>query len=53
MRFIDLESALATLLGTGDMMAPVAGGKMIMEGGPEFGNMLGDYMLLVGSYAQA
>jgi hypothetical protein len=53
MRFIDLESALATLLGTGDMMELVAGGKMIMEGGPEFGNMLGDYMLLVGSYAQA
>lgn len=53
MRFIDLESALATLLATGDMMELVSNGKMIMEGGPEFGNMLGDYMLLVGSYAQA
>ncbi len=52
MRFTDLESALATLLGTGDMVELVAQGRMIMEGGPEFGSMLGDYMLLVGSYAQ-
>lgn len=52
MRFVDLESALATLLSTGDMVELVAQGKMVMEGGPEFGSMLGDYMLLVGSYAQ-
>lgn len=53
MRFIDLSSALHTLLGIGELTDHVARGKLIMEGGPEFGAMLGDYMLLVGSYAQA
>lgn len=52
MRFATLDSALAILLGTGDMLALTAQKQLIMEGAPEFGAKIGDYMLLVASYVQ-
>lgn len=52
MRFVDIDTALAILLQTGDMLALTAQGKLKMEGAPEFGAKLGDYMMLVGDYIQ-
>lgn len=52
MRFADIDSALAILLQTGDLLALTAEEKLIMEGAPEFGAKLGDFMMLVGAYAQ-
>lgn len=52
MRFADVDSALAILLQTGDLLALTAEQKLIMEGAPEFGAKIGDFMMLVGSYAQ-
>ncbi len=50
MRFADLDSALAILLETGDLLALTAEKKLIMEGAPEFGAKFGDFMMLVGEY---
>ncbi|HPX70371.1 MAG TPA: hypothetical protein PLO47_01390, partial [Bacillota bacterium] len=52
MRFADLDSALAILLSTGDLLQLTAEKKLIMEGAPEYGAQIGDYMMLVGSYVQ-
>lgn len=52
MRFADVDSALAILLQTGDLLNLTAEEKLIMEGAPEFGAKLGDFMMLVGSIIQ-
>lgn len=52
MRFDSLDSALAILLGTGDMVEMIANNQMMMDGAPEFGAQIGDYMLLIGDYAK-
>ena len=52
MRFDSTDSALGTLLGIDDMIEATITEKLIMEGAPEFGAQLGEYMLLVGSYAK-
>ena len=52
MRFADLDSALAILLQTGDFLTLTAQKKLILEGAPEFGAKIGDFMQLVGSYVQ-
>ncbi|PIE98530.1 MAG: hypothetical protein CR988_02785 [Treponema sp.] len=52
LRFADLDSALAILLDTGDMLALTAEKKLIMEGAPEFGAKLGDFMMMVGEFVQ-
>ncbi|GKX29343.1 hypothetical protein SH1V18_18230 [Vallitalea longa] len=52
MRFDTTDSALGTLLGIDDMIEATVTEKLIMEGAPEFGAQLGEYMLLVGSYAK-
>ena len=52
MRFADLDSALAILLQTGDFITLTAQKKLILEGAPEFGAKIGDFMQLVGSYVQ-
>lgn len=53
MRFDSLDSALSILLGKGDMIEMIASEQLILEGAPEFGAKIGDYMLLVGDYAKA
>ena len=52
MRFDSVRSALGILLSTDDMIESTVSGKLIMEGGPEYGGQLGDHMLLVGSLIQ-
>lgn len=52
MRFADLDSALAILLQTGDFLTLTAEQRLILEGAPEFGAKVGDFMQLVGSYVQ-
>lgn len=45
------ESALATLLGKDEMVEATASGRIRMLGAPEFGAMLGDFLLLVAGLA--
>jgi hypothetical protein len=52
MRFDSVDSALGILLQSDDMIEATMKGKLIMEGAPEYGAQLGEYMLLVGSYAK-
>lgn len=52
MRFDSLDSALGILLSTDDMLDSTKKGKLIMDGAPEFGAQIGEYMLTVAAYAQ-
>ena len=52
MRFDSLPSALGILLSTDDMLESTKRGKLIMDGAPEFGAQIGEYMLTVAAYAQ-
>lgn len=52
LRFDSLDSALGTLLGTDDMLEATKAGRLIMDGGPEFGAQLGGFMLEVGALAK-
>jgi hypothetical protein len=38
-------------MSTDDMLESVKAGKLIMDGAPEFGAQLGDFMMQVGAYA--
>lgn len=50
--FRDVDSALGTLLQIDDLFEASCEGKIIMEGAPEFGSTLGDFMLLVAALAK-
>lgn len=50
MRFNSADSALGTLLQTDNLIDATANGRITMEGGPEYGAQLGEFMMLVGSY---
>lgn len=50
--FRDVDSALGTLLQIDDLFEASCEGKIIMEGAPEFGSILGDFMLLVAALAK-
>ena len=52
LRFNNLDSALGILMSTDDMLEATKAGRLIMDGGPEFGAQLGDFMMQVGAYAQ-
>lgn len=52
MRFNNLDSALGILMSIDDMLDSVRSGKLIMDGAPEFGAQIGEYMLLVGALAK-
>lgn len=52
MKFDTPQHALMILLGTGDMLQMVKDKQLIMEGAPEFGAMIGDYMMVVGDLAR-
>lgn len=52
MKFDSIDSALGTLLGVDDFIEATISGRMIMEGAPEFGAKIGEFMNLVGSYAK-
>jgi hypothetical protein len=50
--FDSVDSALGTLLGKDEMIAATAEGRIRMLGAPEYGAMLGEFLLLVGSLAK-
>lgn len=52
MCFDSVDSALGILLQKDDMIESSVKKKLIMEGAPEYGAQLGEFMLLVGSYAK-
>ena len=52
LRFDSFKSALGTLLGTDDMLDATKNGRIVMDGGPEFGAQFGGFLLTVGSYVQ-
>lgn len=52
MRFSDVDSALGILMETADLLALTASGQLKMEGAPEYGAKIGDFMMLVGSLAK-
>jgi hypothetical protein len=52
MRFNNLDSALGILMSIDDMIESVQKGKLIMDGAPEFGAQIGEYMIMVGDYAK-
>ena len=52
MRFDSFKSALGILLSTDDMLDSTKKGKLIMDGAPEFGAQIGDFMMQVGAFAQ-
>ena len=52
LRFDSYESALGTLLGIDDMLESTKSGKIIMDGGPEFGGIFGGFLLTIGDLAK-
>ncbi len=52
MRFDSLDSALGILMSIDDMLESTRKGKLIMDGAPEFGAQIGDFMMQVGAMAQ-
>jgi len=52
LRFNNLDSALGILLSTDDMLEATKAGRLIMDGAPEFGAQVGEYMLTVAALAQ-
>lgn len=52
MRFDSFDSALGILMQTADMLDSTRSGKLIMDGAPEFGAQIGDFMMQVGAMAQ-
>jgi hypothetical protein len=50
--FRDLDAALGTLLQIDDLFEASCNGKIVMEGAPEFGSTLGDFMLTVAALAK-
>lgn len=52
MKFDSPDSALGILLSIDDMLDAVRQGRLIMEGAPEFGAQIGEFMLTVGSLAK-
>ncbi len=52
LRFNNLDSALGILLSIDDMLEATKAGRLIMDGGPEFGAQLGGFMLEVGDLAK-
>ena len=52
MRFDTIEHALDILMERADMIAYTAESKLIMDGAPEFGGQLGQFMMIIGGYAK-
>jgi len=52
LRFDCLDSALGILMATDDMMDATKAGRLIMDGAPEFGAQLGEFMLTVAGFAK-
>lgn len=53
MRFDSPLHALDILMGKGDMIDYMTGKYLTIEGAPEFGALIGDFLFVVGDYAKA
>jgi hypothetical protein len=52
LRFNNLDSALGILMSIDDMLEATKAGRLIMDGAPEFGAQVGEFMLIVGGLAK-
>ena len=52
LRFESYDSALGILLGIDDMLDATKKGRLIMDGGPEFGAIFGGFLLTIGDLAK-
>lgn len=52
MGFKDIDSALGILLQLDDFIEATAKGYLVMEGAPEYGALIGDFMMIIGNYAK-
>ena len=52
LRFNNLDSAPGILMSIDDMLEATKAGRLIMDGGPEFGAQLGGFMLEIGALAK-
>jgi hypothetical protein len=52
MRFDSIDSAHGILLQTDNLIEAAIKGRLIMDGAPEFGAEIGEFMNLVGTYAK-
>lgn len=52
LKFDNVADALDILMGNADMLDYTKKGKLIMEGAPEFGGQIGNYMLQIAAYAK-
>lgn len=52
MRFDSPDSALGILLQIDDLLEATVKENLVMEGAPEFGAQIGDFMIMVGDYAK-
>jgi hypothetical protein len=52
MYFDSVDSALGILLETDNIIQATIEGRLIMQGAPEYGAQIGEYMTLVGAYAR-
>lgn len=52
LRFNNLDSALGILMSTDDMMDATKAGRLIMDGAPEFGAQVGEFMFMIADYAK-
>ncbi len=52
LRFNNLDSALGILMSIDDMLEATKAGRLIMDGAPEFGAQVGEFMLMVGAIAK-
>ncbi len=52
LRFSSYDAALGTLLGIDDMLDATKNGRIIMDGGPEFGATFGGFLLTIGDLAK-
>ena len=52
LRFNNLDSALGILMSIDDMLEATKAGRLVMDGGPEFGAQIGGFMLEIGALAK-
>ncbi len=52
LRFDSFDSALGILMSIDDMLEATKAGRLIMDGAPEFGAQLGEFLLTVGTFVQ-
>ena len=52
LRFNNLDSALGILMSIDDMLEATMAGRLVLDGGPDFGALIGGFMLEIGALAK-